>query len=383
MIVETNRFQQISQTKRPRLALVSIGIRRDLLTPLAHFVQFELAHFYQQNVYGDLTADDFDSTLIKYSSPLELYQQLVRAQPNVIQGVEPFSYYTQPFAWACLLAARKTRAALLIPTYENRPLAIKFGKFRAAMLQRSLKVYFARACLIITHNDGARENVLQCGAAAHKIVRGMWGSWGVDTGEFFPDTERYGERSVHAPVLLFAGRLHAEKGVFVLLDAFVDVHKKFPNARLLYAGDGPARDTLASQIQSRNLAEVVTLCGTIKNRDIPQLFRQADIFCAPSLTTRKWAEQVGMSSLQAMASAIPIVSTRSGAIPEYVPDGVAGVLVEENNSPALANALLELLENPERAREMGRRGREYACAHYDARANIARAEQLVMEHCVK
>src|SRR4051794_9111175 len=120
----------------PRLALVSVGIRRDLLAPLAYLSKFELVHFYKSSVYGDLTPDDFDASLRAYSSPLDLYHQLVRVQPQVIQGVEPFSFYTQQFAWACVAAAHKTRAALVIPTFENRPLDVKFGTIQAGLLCR-------------------------------------------------------------------------------------------------------------------------------------------------------------------------------------------------------------------------------------------------------
>ena len=366
----------------PRLALVSIGIRRDLLAPLIYFSKFELAHFYKKNVYGDLTVDDFDSTLQAYTSPRDLYQKLIRAQPQVIQGVEPFSFYTQPYVWACALAARKTRAALVIPTLENRPLDVKFGKLRAALLRPSVEIYFARACLIFALNDGARENVLQCHAAPQKITRAMWGTWGVDTREFFPRTQPSPQSST-APIILFVGRLHQEKGVFVLLDAFARVHEKFPTARLFFVGDGPARAELNTRIVQLNLQANVTLFGTMKNRDVPEIFRQADVFCAPSLTTKKWAEQVGMSALQAMMSGVPIVSTHSGAISEYILNGVAGILLQENDVCALAEALCELLANPERAREMGKRGAEYARTHYDAQKNIERAEQVVMEHCVR
>lgn len=365
---------------KPRLAVVSIGIRRDLLAPLGYVSKFELAHFYKNSVYGDLTAEDIDETLRAYRSPFDLYQRLVRAEPNVIQGVEPFSYYTQPYLWACFFAARKTRAALLVGTHENRPLKIKFGAARAWGLKKILRGYFARACLIITHNDGARENVLDCGGAPEKIVRGMWGNWGVDTREFFPRTAR---ESTQPPTILFVGRLVAEKGVLVLSNAFAQVRAKIPHARLVYVGEGPARAELERNIQARGIAESVKLVGAIKHRDIPAWMRRADVFCAPSLTTRNWAEQVGSAALQAMASGLPIVAARSGAIPEYVPDGVAGILVEENNPRAFADALLALLENPTRAQELGQRGRAYAATHYDARANVERGEQLVLEHCVR
>ena len=64
----------------PRLAMVSTGIRRDLLAPLQWLSKFELFHFYSKNVYRDLTADDFDKTLRPYKSPLDLYQQLTAAK---------------------------------------------------------------------------------------------------------------------------------------------------------------------------------------------------------------------------------------------------------------------------------------------------------------
>lgn len=369
----------MSSASRPTLAMVSTGIRRDLLAPLVYFSKFDLLHFYKISVYGDLTAADMDASLRKYTSPLNLYQQLVAAKSDVIQTVEPFSFYTLPNLWATFFAARKTRAALLVPTFENRPFDIKFDKLRAAFLRRTLNIIFARACLILTLNNGARENVLACGAAPEKIVHAMWGSWGVDMQEFFPRPTR---PSNLPPTVLFVGRLHQEKGIFVLLDAFTRVRAKMPFARLILAGEGPAHDEVISRIDVLGLKSSVTVLGTIKNRDMPSIFHQADVFCAPSLTTPKWAEQVGMSALQAMASGVPVVSTDSGAIPEYIPDSVAGILVPENDSTALANALLELLANPDRAQTMGNAGREYACTHYDARTNVAQGEQLVMEHCL-
>jgi glycosyltransferase involved in cell wall biosynthesis len=364
----------------PRLAMVSIGIRRDLLAPLRYLSKFELLHLYRQHVYGDLTPEDFNRTLQPYHAPRDLYHELVHAKPAVIQGVEPFSYYTQPYLWACYLAARQTNAALLVTTLENRPLTIKFGRMRAFLLQKLVRMYLRRACLMLALNQGARQNLLQCGADASRVHTALWGVWGVDTQEFFPRPTR---DTPAPPTILFAGRLHPEKGIFVLLDAFERVRAQIPDARLWMVGDGPALDALAQNIRQKNLASAVTLAGVIKNREMIHWFHQADVFCAPSLTTRKWAEQVGVSALQAMACGIPVVSTRSGAIPEYIPDGVAGILVEENAPRALADALIELLSDPSRAYEMGQRGRAMACAQYDARENVQRGETLVWDRCVK
>lgn len=371
--------RKASPTMQPRLAMVSIGIRRDMLAPLVFISKFELAHFYQKNVYGDLTIEDFDSSLKAYGSPIDLYRKIVAAQPDILQTVEPFSFFTLPYNLACLQAARRVHTRIIVPTFENRPLDVKFGRLRAAFLRWVTHKLFARACLIIVMNQGARENVIMSGGAVSKIVRGMWGSWGVDTQEFFPRLQRDPDQPAN---ILFVGRLHEEKGVFVLLEAFVLARQEIPAARLQFVGEGPARAGLEKRVQDLGMEQVVVLRGTIKNRNIPELFRSADVFCAPSLTTKRWAEQVGMSALQAMASGVPIVSTQSGAIPEYVPDGVAGILVAENDARALATAIRELLLNPERARQMGEQGRAFAIQHYDARKNVERGEVLVMEHCL-
>lgn len=123
------------------------------------------------------------------------------------------------------------------------------------------------------------------------------------------------------------------------------------------------------------------LVGAVKNRDLPPYFRAASVFVSPSITTRRWEEQVGMTNIQAMACGVPVVSTRSGAIPEYVPDGVAGILVPERQPQALAEAVVRLLCDEDLRRRMGDAGRRYAMAHYHAGDNVRRAEELILACC--
>ena len=210
----------------------------------------------------------------------------------------------------------------------------------------------------------------------------MYGTWGVDLDEFTPQRNGREPNFGPGPVLLFVGRLHAEKGVFDLMDALDLVKTQMPQAKLVLVGDGPARPGIERTVAERGWAETVILTGTIKNRDLPPYFRVADVFVAPSITTRKWEEQVGMTNIQAMACGVPVVSTRSGAIPEYVPDGVAGILVPERDPQALAEAILRLLSDEGLRRRMGKAGRIYAVEHYDAGKNVQRAEEIILERCL-
>ena len=360
----------------PRLAIVSTGIRRDLLAPLKHFTKFEIGHFYRRAEYGDLTPDDLDATLHSYRSPLDLYRQLVYAHPNVIQGVEPFSLALQAYLWACYLAARKTGARLFAVTLENRPLDIKFGRTPAFLLRRVLHRYFDRTCLVIVLNEGAGNNVVTCGVPRTRIQNLMWGTWGVDLDEFAP----HERRAQQPPTILFAGRLHEEKGIFVLMEAFARLSSTLPEARLIVAGDGPARREVEWIARAMS---GVTMLGTVKNRMMPGIICDADVLAMPSLTTHGWEEQVGMVALQAMACGVPVVASRSGAIPEYMPDGIAGMLVPEHDATALADALIRILSDAELRVRLGHDGRAYACSHYDAGKNISFAESVVEKHCVE
>lgn len=87
-----------------------------------------------------------------------------------------------------------------------------------------------------------------------------------------------------------------------------------------------------------------------------------------------------MTNIRAMPCGAPVVATRSGVIPECVPDAEA-VLVPERDPEALAEAVVQLLSNEGLRRKMGQVGRAYVIDHCDARKNVERAEEIILEHC--
>ena len=91
---------------------------------------------------------------------------------------------------------------------------------------------------------------------------------------------------------------------------------------------------------SSGLSRQVDILGTIKNRNLPAYMRGSDIFVSAPKSTRLWSEQVGMVFLQAMSTGLPIVTTFSGSIPEFVPAEEVGLLVPESDPDALAVALM-------------------------------------------
>jgi alpha-maltose-1-phosphate synthase len=145
-----------------------------------------------------------------------------------------------------------------------------------------------------------------------------------------------------APTVLFVGRDFRRKGGDVLLDAFRFVRTRVPDARLVVAGTDEAPREPG-----------VDVLGTIRGREaLAQLYEHATVFCLPSRF-----EPYGLVLLEAMAHGLPCVATRGDAFPEIVVEGRTGLLVPRGDASALAGALVELLEAPERARALGAAGR--------------------------
>ena len=368
----------IAEQRAPLLAIVSTDIRRDLVAPMRHFTRFRIRHFYRKAPYGDLSPADLDDTLVRYRGPWDLFRLLWQARPDIVQGVEPYALAQLPFQAAICLYVWLRRVPLVAGAHISRPLPPKYGKAVAALLWLVLQPFLRSVRLFFYLNEGARRNLRWLGVPEQKLVRHMYGTWGIDPDEFTPVPDGREPDWGPGPVLLYVGRLHAEKGIDDLLEAYSLVREEVPDARLVLIGDGPERPAIERWIKARSWQDAVLLLGPVKNRDLPPCLRAATVLVSPSRTTRKWEEYVGMTNLQAMASGLPVVSTRNGAIPEYLPE-TAGVLVPERDPQALAAAIVRLLSDPETCRRMGEAGCAYAATHYDARKNVQEAERRLLD----
>jgi len=156
------------------------------------------------------------------------------------------------------------------------------------------------------------------------------------------------------PRVLFVGRLVAEKGVDVAIDAFASITKRFPNARLVIAGDGAIRQDLEQRVGELGLQDKVEFMGWVDPEKIPALINSSTMVAMPS----RWREPFGLIALQAAQMARPIVATRVGGLPEIILHERTGLLVEKDDSAGLANAIAFLLAHPEIGVQMGAAGRE-------------------------
>jgi len=139
-------------------------------------------------------------------------------------------------------------------------------------------------------------------------------------------------------IILAVGRLVEQKGHAYLIDSAPEVLQTFPNAYFYLAGDGPLFNTYQSRIYDLGISERFVLLGNRK--DIPKLLSKSDLFVFPSLY-----EGLPISLLEALASGIPIICSAIPAVTDIIRDGQNGRLVPVCNSKALAEGIIELLNN--------------------------------------
>jgi glycosyltransferase involved in cell wall biosynthesis len=199
--------------------------------------------------------------------------------------------------------------------------------------------------------------------------------YGVDLREFRP---RPGpERS--EVVVGAVARLSKEKGLHYLLQAFALVAGRYPQARLLLAGDGPERQRLERLASRLGLGERARFLGEVPHEQVPEVLQEIDIFAMPSTY-----EGFGVAALEAEAMEVPVVASRVYGIPDVVLDGETGLLVPPRDRQALAAALERLAADGDLRRRLGQAGRAFVAEHYSWEDNTAQMEALyeaaVREH---
>lgn len=155
-----------------------------------------------------------------------------------------------------------------------------------------------------------------------------------------------------APIVLAGGRLSHQKGLDVLLDAWVLVRRRRPDARLVLVGDGELADELAAQCRRLGLDDVVSFVGPQQPEEVQRLLADARFFVMPSRF-----EGMPYFALEAAMAERAVVGTTVGGLDEVVRHGETGVLVPPEQPDPLAEAIVDLLDEPERAAALAQEAR--------------------------
>lgn len=175
---------------------------------------------------------------------------------------------------------------------------------------------------------------------------------GVDLGYFSPSPLPDGP-----PVVAFVGRLVEKKGVDVLLAAWPRVRAAIADARLIVLGEGELAHLLDSADHS---VTHIHPEPSRRHHQVRGLIQSATVVVTPSRTASTGdSESLLLVNLEAGASGRPVVTTRHGGIPEYVADGVSGLVIAENDADQLSAAIIRVLSNRELASRLGAAAAEH------------------------
>jgi glycosyltransferase involved in cell wall biosynthesis len=175
----------------------------------------------------------------------------------------------------------------------------------------------------------------------------------------------------------YIAMLRPLKGHYYYLKAAHKVIQQFPKTKFLIIGEGELKHNLLDMACELGIEDNVVFTGLISNKDMPSLLYQIDIGVSSSL-----AEQFPHSILELMAARKPIVATSVGGVPDMIKNGENGFLVAPEDYEGLAEFILILLKNPDRAKEMGINGRKLIEREFDLKV-VAKRHQILYNSIYK
>lgn len=154
-------------------------------------------------------------------------------------------------------------------------------------------------------------------------------------------------------VLVYSGRVNKDKGISELIDTLIQL-KEFPQIKLMVLGgsffdNAKNEDIFIHSLKNKaiDIEDKIVFTGFIPYNQVPKYLQLADIAVLPSM----WDEPFGLTIIEAMATGLPLITTRSGGIPEIC-EGVATIVDRENVVNDLTTAILDLYNNPEKRNKM-------------------------------
>lgn len=282
---------------------------------------------------------------------------------DIFHSADPHYYYT--YQLAKLKKAQKIKK-LIITSWETIP----FNNEKT-LAKRKIKYFsLAWADLFLCYTERAKRVLIQEGVNESKI---KVIKLGVNVNRFKPPLKKQNQSST----ILFVGRLVDEKGILDLLEAFINLKKHgFKDIKLEIVGRGVLEKEIKRKIKLFGLSDKVRMTNK-SYKDMPLVYQNADIFVLPSKKTKTWEEQYGMVLIEAMASGLPIIASKSGAIPEILRN--CGLYFNEGVVDQLTKQLINLITNKNLRKKLGKMGRDRAKKMFDCRKTARKIEEIYRE----
>ncbi len=272
----------------------------------------------------------------------EIGRSIELFKPDIIHVVNP-----AVLGLAGIFYAKKWQLPLIASYHTHLPKYIKYYGFGwcEGLLWELLKLAHNQASINLCTSTAMVKEL-----SGHGIEGTALWQRGVDTESYDPGLacaqmrDRLSQGDPTAPLLLYVGRLGAEKEI----DRIKPILTAMPQARLAIVGDGPHREQLQSHFAGTNTHFV----GYLQGRELASAYASADAFIFPSRT-----ETLGLVLLEAMAAGCPVIAARSGGIPDIVTDGENGYLFDPLDEKGSIEATQKLLADSKRREKLRQQAR--------------------------
>jgi len=214
------------------------------------------------------------------------------------------------------------------------------------ILAPAFRSIWKKASVLVTCSEGLKERALLFMPSVPIDVIPN----GVELDRFYPAENAEKSEEIR---LLTVGRLSVTKRIEMLIEAVEILHRTACKVRLTVVGGGQMEQQLRKIAAERELRDVIKITGRMDSKKMPEVYRQSDIFISASM-------QEGMSNamLEAMASGLPIVTTRCEGLAELINGN--GIIVEQENIEDIAKAIKQLVDDTELRKQMSTAARKQA-----------------------
>ena len=258
----------------------------------------------------------------------------------------------------------------------NIPLIVHFHGYDASVREvlaehsMSYRKMFDQAMAIIAVSRAMERKLISLGAPPEKV---HYNPYGINCREFG------GANPENVPpIFLAVGRFVEKKAPPITLEAFANVHRVFPTARLRMVGDGPLLDECRELAKSLRIEHAVAFLGAQSHEVVQQEMRGARCFVQHSVEASNGdCEGTPLGILEAGASGLPVVSTRHAGIADVVIEDETGFLVDERDVKDMAENMLRLARNPDLAGRLGRAARQRIANCFSEERSFGRLLEII------
>lgn len=265
----------------------------------------------------------------------------------------------QELGWLGVLLGIITSVKVIIYTHGEELTTKGSSRFYG----KNAKFYLDRADGIVTVSHYTKNTIIQMFGIPEDKVRLI--SNGVELDDCHQnslDTALLDSiRQPNRALLFSVGRLIKRKGFDMAIEAMALVHRQYPDAQLVIAGEGDKKSEMEARIKELNLEGVVTMVGRVSHNDLISFYQGCDIFLMPNRQLENGdTEGFGLVFLEANAFKKPVIGGNAGGAVDAIIHGETGLLVDGYSADDVADAILKLLGDETLRREMGEKGYQWA-----------------------